>query len=311
MYKIRSIVTASAVILFMTSSCAQQNLAEKLGFAKDAKLLIIHADDVGVAHSENAATFAALEKNAVSSASIMVPCPWFPEVAAYASKHPEKDWGIHLTLTSEWKNYKWGGVLPASEIASLLDPDGYMYASVEELVKHAKPEEVEKELRAQIKKAQAAGIQLSHLDTHMGSAFGKPEFMKIYYQLGKDFQLPVLLPLNLLRSLPAAVISIFDTTRTDVLHELYMADEKVQTAQWKEFYDQQIRKLTPGLNELIVHLAYDEAEFQAVTIDHPDFGAAWRQRDFNYVTSEGFKELLKKENVKVVTWGDVKKVTYK
>ena len=161
-----------------------------MGLPKDAKLLIIHADDVGVAHAENAATFSAIEKDGVSSASIMVPCPWFPEVAAYAKNHPEKDWGIHLTLTSEWKNYKWGGVLPASEIPSLLDKDGFMYASVEELSKNGKPEEVEKELRAQIKKAQAAGIILTHLDTHMGSVFGRPEYMGIYNKLGKEFGLP-------------------------------------------------------------------------------------------------------------------------
>ena len=94
----------------------QKTLAEKLGYPKDSKLLIIHADDVGLSHSEDAATVAGLEKKSVNSASIMVPCPWFPEIAGYAKQHPEVDWGIHLTLTSEWKNYKWGGVSSSNEI---------------------------------------------------------------------------------------------------------------------------------------------------------------------------------------------------
>ena len=116
----------------------QKTLAEKLGYPEDSKLLIIHADDVGLSHSEDAATITALEKKGVNSASIMVPCPWFPEIAGYAKQHPEVDWGIHLTLTSEWKNYKWGGVSSSNEIASLLDKDGYLYASVEDFGKKRK-----------------------------------------------------------------------------------------------------------------------------------------------------------------------------
>src|ERR1700761_1492388 len=102
-------------------SAQQKSVQEMLGYPKDAKLLIIHADDLGVTHSENVASISALETGSVRSASMMVPCPWFPEMAAYARTHPEKDLGLHLTLTSEWKYYKWGPVTPEAEVPGLVN----------------------------------------------------------------------------------------------------------------------------------------------------------------------------------------------
>ena len=270
------------------------------------KLLIIHADDAGVSHSTNAAIIAAFEKKVITSAAMMVPCPWFPEIAAYAKAHPELDWGIHITLTAEWKNYKWGGVSSSNEIPSLLDKDGYFYASVEEFTKHAKPEEVKKEVRAQIRKAMAAGIKLSHLDTHMGSLFGSPEMVKIYQELGKEFNLPVMIPMNMVRMMAPQLLPYIDTVNNVVVNQFITAFKAAPADKWHEYYDQALQRLKPGLNEIIFHLAYDNDEMQAVTIDHPDFGATWRQNDFNYVTSEGFKTLLQKEGFRPITWKDVR-----
>src|ERR1700733_2619407 len=102
-----------------------KTIAERLGYPADSKLLIIHADDLAVAHSEDAASFDALDKHAVTSASIMVPCPWLTEVAAYAKAHPDMDLGLHLTLSSEWKDYRWGSVAPRDQVPSLFDSSGY------------------------------------------------------------------------------------------------------------------------------------------------------------------------------------------
>lgn len=291
-------------------SYGQKTLAEKLGYPRDSKLLIIHADDVGLSHSEDSATITALKKKGVNSASIMVPCPWFTEIAGYAKQHPEVDWGIHLTLTSEWKNYKWSGVSSSNEIPSLLGKDGYMYASVEEFSKNAKPADVEKELKAQIEKAISSGIKITHLDNHMGSMLASPELIAIYEKLGKQYSLPVLVPVNYIRMVAPQLVNYIDTNSISIVNNFAMAYPGVSADKWNEFYLRFLQNLKPGLNELIFHLAFNDDECKAITIGHPDYGAVWRQRDFDCATSAGFTTLLKEGHIQLITWGDVQKVMY-
>src|SRR6266446_1118602 len=140
-------------------------LAEQLGYPPNTKLLIVHADDLGVTHSVNAASIKALESGAVNSASIMVPCPWFPEIAEYAKTHPEMDFGLHLTLTSERIYIRWGPVASADKVRSLLDENSYFHHDWTPATK-IDPHEVEIELRAQIERAYAMGVRPTHLDSH-------------------------------------------------------------------------------------------------------------------------------------------------
>src|SRR3981189_702752 len=142
-----------------------KSLAEKLGFARDAKLLIVHADDVGVTHSVNAATIKGLENGAVNSASIMVPCPWFPEIADYAKAHPDVDFGLHLTLTSERVYYRWGPVALRDRVASVVEENGD-FGHDGTAATRIEPKDAEVELRAQIERAYAMGIRPTHLDSH-------------------------------------------------------------------------------------------------------------------------------------------------
>src|SRR5438309_3736698 len=137
----RLIASAIAIMLLVTQKTAQaqgKSTAERLGYPRDSRLLIIHADDLAVAHSEDAASFDALDRHAATSASIMVPCPWLTEVADYAKAHPDADLGLHLTLTSEWSTYRWGPVSPVDRVPSLLDPSGYLWPETDPATQHIK-----------------------------------------------------------------------------------------------------------------------------------------------------------------------------
>src|SRR5271165_2499208 len=161
--------------LLSTASGQTRTIAERLGYPPDSKLLILNADDLAVAHSEDAASFDALDRNAVTSASIMIPCPWLTEVAAYAKTHPDADLGLHLTLTSEWSTYRWGPVASKNTVPSLLDPSGYLWPDTPEAIRNLKADEAEREIRAQVERAIAMGIHPTHLDSHMGTLFVRPD----------------------------------------------------------------------------------------------------------------------------------------
>ncbi|MFY9150413.1 MAG: polysaccharide deacetylase family protein [Prolixibacteraceae bacterium] len=304
----------SGMFLFMllaicSFSQNEKNLAEKLGFVPDAKLLIVHADDLGLSHSTNSAVIEAFQKGGITSGSIMVPCPWFPEIAEYAKNNPKLDIGIHLTLTSEWDNYFFGGILPASLIPNLLNPNGFFYPSVEEFAKHANVAEVETEIRAQIDRALAFGINPSHLDNHMGTILASPEYYPILLKLGKEYKLPVLIPADMIRSVSPQLLEMFgkDNVLVDRLFMIYQASPEKE---WGKPYLNFIENMQPGLNEIIVHLARNADETQAIMVNHPDFGAEWRQHDLDFVLSREFKEALTKNDIKLVTWRQIGAVQY-
>lgn len=296
---------ASLFITLNISSQGNKNLAELLGYPKDSKLLIIHADDMGLSHSVNTACIKAFDNKGITSGSIMVPCPWSPEIAAYVKDHPGMDVGIHLTLTAEWNLYKWGGILPSDQISSLLDKNNYFYPSVEELGKTAKGEEAEKELRAQIDRAIASGVQPTHLDTHMGSVLANPELVKIYLNLSEIYHLPVLFPRAYLSWFTPEMAKSMES-KIFLLDNLFMLEPKMITGKWIDAYKKGIEAMKPGLNQMIVHLAFDNDEMQAVCKGHDDYGSAWRQHDLELVSSPEFRDLLKANHIILIGWKQIR-----
>jgi predicted glycoside hydrolase/deacetylase ChbG (UPF0249 family) len=293
-------LTAS-VLLASALPAQTRTIAERLGHPRDAKLLILHADDLGVAHSVDAASLGALDKGAISSASIMIPTPWVTEVAAYAKAHPDADLGLHLTLTSEWQSYRWGSVESRDKVSSLLGADGTFPSETAPVAATAKPAEVELELRAQVERALALGIRPTHIDSHMGALFTTPDLIATYVKVARAYRLPFLG----MRGVPGAPF----TDRDILLDAVVIAGPEVPRDKWKEFYLDAVTGLKPGLTEIIVHLGHDDAELQAVTVNHEPYGSAWRQRDLDVVTRAEFRKALKDNNVVLVTWRELGKLT--
>jgi predicted glycoside hydrolase/deacetylase ChbG (UPF0249 family) len=294
---------------YSESTATAKTILERLGYAPDAKLLIVHADDLGMAHSINVASIKGLETGLVSSASIMIPCSWLPEIAAYARSHREADLGLHLTLTSEWSLYRWGPILPKERVPSLLDSSGYLYPTETEAAAHIDPKEAEAELRAQIARAIALGIQPTHLDSHMGTLYQNQALFETLFRVAHDNKLLIRVSKEWFAAAPflPSLLGPDDV----VVNSVISIEPGVTADGWSKFYADAIKNLQPGITEMIVHLAYDDEEMKGVAFDHPNWGSEWRQRDFQFVTSDTFRKLLRDNNVKIVTWREVGKLMKK
>ena len=285
------------------AAAPEKTVQERLGYPASARLLVIHADDLGMNHSVNRATFEALEKGWITSASILVPCPWFPEVATWAKQHPDADLGIHQALNSEWTSFRWGPVSPKDKVPSLLDPDGYLPLDTPAVTQNAKPSEVETELRAQIDRARSAGIHLTHLDTHMGTLLESADLYAVHQNMGHTYGLPIL-------EAPAgshAPVGATPPAEEVMVGKVIGIVPGVDAANWAAWYRGQLQPLGPGVYQVIVHLAYDDEEMRGATFDHPDWGAAWRQHDLDMVKSAEFHQFLKDQGFVLVGWKELAK----
>ena len=284
-----------------------ENIAEKLGYNESDKLLIIHADDLGLSSSVNNATFKALVDGSVNSASVMMNCENIVEVSEFSKKNPNIDLGVHLTVTSEWKYYKWDGVLESIKIPSLIDYNGNLYETKKEFILNANASELKKELQAQIDLAKSMNINITHIDSHEGALFFKKEFFEIYLEIAKENELAVFVP--------DLVTAQFDETLTQpenlvVIDDFYMAENGIELEAMEDFYIDILNNLKPGLNQLIVHLGFDDNEMKKITIDHPNFGSKWRFYDLNIVSSKKFKQALNNNNIKLVNWREIQNIIY-
>jgi chitin disaccharide deacetylase len=297
------LVLVGAICGSLMNAASAQSLVERLGYPAGTKVIIIHADDLGETHAVNAAAIQALERGAVNSASMMVPCPWFPEIADFAKSHPDADLGLHLTLTSERVYYRWGPVAPADQVSTLLDENGYLRHDWDD---HPRidPKQVEIEMRAQVERALRMGVHPTHLDSHQYRLImnGK-ELFDAMLRVAHGYKLPVFVTRDWFAQYPYLASSVGPDDV--VLDHTVTIDPDVPAQKWADFYLTALKNLQPGVTEFVIHPGFDDEELRAATRERPTWGAAWRQRDYDFFTSEEFRQALQRENIKLITWREL------
>lgn len=288
------------------------NLAERLGFSADDRVLILHADDVGSSHASNVAAFECLERGSLTSASILVPAAWFPEVAAYAREHPEADFGIHLTLTCEYSAYRWRALTERSVAPGLYDEEGYLWRTAAQAVEHISAEEAALEMRAQLETALAAGIDVTHLDTHMGTVF-HPKFLESFVSLGLEYKIPVFIyrpsPERLKRAGFGALwdalepqLRRLDEAGFPVLDQIISQTLSGRPPEEKEsFFKQLFAELRPGVTHFLVHPAKRSDETEALSKDAP-----MRAKDHELFRDRAMADELNRLGIKTINYRQIR-----
>lgn len=288
------------------------DLARRLGFSDGDRIAVVHVDDLGMCHAANEGGFEALENGPATCGSIMVPCPWFAEAAARARAHPGFDLGVHLTLNAEWGHYRWGPVAGRSAVPSLLDDDGFLPRTTLETVARAEPEEVEVELRAQVARALEAGIDVTHLDSHMGTCFF-PKFIEIYAGLAREFRVPLFAVQPDEKALARAGIEgglavirrLVESLEKDGVPLLDAFDANsldFPEGEGEAHNRRRLAGLQPGINYLICHAARGGEELSAVTPDSA------HQRDFErrFYGGESGRRALAEEGIGTVGMREIR-----
>lgn len=312
-------------VFFYSIAHAQDGMtyAEKLGWKKGDRVVILHVDDAGMSYESNIGTMQALTKGIATSCSVMMPCPWVPMFVRFLKENPSVDAGLHLTLTSEWKDYRWTALSGKPAVPGLIDSEGALWHSVEEVVKNASADEVQKEIEAQIDRAASMGFKPTHLDSHMGTLFATPAFMERYMQAGIRHHIPVMMPAGhatLIRGeMPQLEKSIEPIRQVGkmlwdaglpVLDDLHNStyDWKIGTdksdAEMEAFaitrYKEAFRSLKPGVTMLIMHCTASDKHF-----DHISESGGVRKKDLLAMLSPELKEYARQQGIIFTTWKEL------
>ena len=321
------VFSLSQLFLFVSvnGQSTSPTFAEKLGYPKGAKVLILHVDDAGMSYDSNDGAMSAILDGAANSCSVMMPCPWVPSFVRFLKEHPEIDAGLHLTLTSEWKDYKWSPVTGRENVPGLTDSAGYFWPGVGAVVQHASADEVEKEIRAQVTKARSMGFNPTHLDSHMGTVFASPAFLERYIKVGISESIPVMVPGgharniqqemnlpeasmlqlraigNMLWSAGLPVIDdLHNTTYDWTIPDSLESDDKIQEFRTKQYIDA-LKKLEPGITMLIMHCTQPSPIFKQIS----DSGDK-RKGDLLVMLNPLFKKALQEQGIILTTWREMK-----
>lgn len=311
-------------ILLSNTLMAQsaETYAEKLGYPKGKKVLIIHVDDVGMSYESNQGAIKAIRNGVANSLSVMMPCGWVPGFVSYWKETKDLDAGLHLTMTSEWKDYRWAPLAGKPAVKGLVDPEGAMWRSVADVVKNASADEVETEIRAQLDRARTMGFEPTHMDSHMGTLFAKPEFLERYLKVGMQEKIPVMFPgghNTAIRSDEKMIDEQFEMTQTigkqlwnaglPVLDDLENTSygwkgpengdksEKAMQQYKTGKYIEAITKLKPGLTMVIMHCTIHTEVF-------PQISDSWPTREGDYLAmiDPELRKYIEKEGIILTTW---------
>ena len=284
-----------------------KSIAEKLGYSEDDKLLVIHADDLGLEESVNSTSFESLKKNTVTSASVIMTTEKIDEVANFSEINPSLDLGVHLTVTSEWRMHKWGGILQNKDITSMLNSNNHFYWNKRKFTKFSNLDEVRNELQAQIDLAVSMGINISHIDSHEGALFFDPDVFKMYLNLAKRN--------NLLAFVPIQASVHFDENfpkpdHAIIFDQFFMAEAGIKPFEMEKYYLDIIDNLKPGLSQIIVHFGLNNEKMKDITQGKTNYGSLWREIDYNVMNSEKFIKSLEENNIKLINYSDLKNVIF-
>ncbi len=283
---------------------------KKMGFAADDRVVIFHADDVGMCQASVPAFQRLLEQGPLTSGATMVPCAWFPTVAAYCRQQPKTDMGVHLTFTSEWDTYRWGPLSTRDTASGLMDESGYFYSTVDEAQTQANPAYIQAEVMAQIDQALQAGIDVTHIDMHMGTML-HPKFLPAYLEAGRKYQIPMMAIRMSEAQMeqwgnPQFVAKIKQITHEldeenfpiiDHFHQMPLSKPAERMADITQVLD----TLEPGLTHFIIHPTLDTPEIRALAPD-------WQGRvaDYRAFAQESLQNYLAKSAIQTLGYRDLR-----
>ncbi len=311
---LNSIVTLAlcATQTLVFAQTEEPTYAEKLGWPKGTKALIVHIDDAGMSHDSNLGTIKAMEEGMANSVSVMMPCPWVPEITKYIAENPDTDAGLHLTLNSEWGNYRWGPAAGKPTVPGLVDSEGALWGGVGSVLAKATADEVDTEIRAQLDRARTMGFEPTHLDSHMGTLFADMDFLERYINLGIETGIPVMFPGGHVyftqqqnTHWPVFLLQTMGKKIWDaglpVLDDLHNTSYDWKREDKIKNFVAAIHEIQPGVTMMIVHCS-DPTETFSVFTGSGDS----RLGDLEGVMSPEFKQAIEEEGIILTTFRELK-----
>jgi predicted glycoside hydrolase/deacetylase ChbG (UPF0249 family) len=302
---------AVAAILTACSSDKKITNAEKLGFPAGKKVILLHCDDGGMCNEANIAIHNYFEKGDIQSAAVMVPCPYSGELVEWAKTLDSPDIGVHLTLTSEWKEYRWGPVSDTSKVPGLIDPEGKMWHDVPDVIIHASAEEAETEIRAQINKVLAMGYTPSHIDTHMGTMYGSIDYIKVFLKIAQEYNIPAnaidlsdpAIAENFKQQgypITPEVVELLNQYSLPRLDNFSSVPDGNSYENKRENFFKLLNSLDPGITEIIFHPSVETDNLKAIT-------DSWQQRvwDAQLFSDPVVKSFFKDNDIIITTWREI------